>query len=167
MSRSSVGPVLILAVAVAAASGVFPVRAAAESGRPLKAAKHAPFTFPDGKTIRVDVVDNPMDRERGLMFRRRLAPDYGMLFVFNREEPLTFWMKNTFVPLDMVFIGADKKITAVFSEVKASTEKTTDDDVARAGADAQYVLELPAGAAQRHKLAAGQTARFDVAIPRY
>lgn len=136
-------------------------------GQPLKATKHVALTFADGKTIRVDVVDTPIDRERGLMYRRKLPRDYGMLFVFNRAEPLTFWMKNTFVPLDMVYIGPDKRVTAVFKRVKASTEKTPDEEVARVGAPAQFVLELPAGAASRHKVAVGQTVAFDVTIPRY
>jgi len=134
-------------------------------GQPLKATKHAALTFADGKTIRVDIVDTAIDRERGLMYRRRLPRDYGMLFVFSRPQPLTFWMKNTFVPLDMVYIGPDKRVTAVFKDVKASTEKTPDDDVARVGADAQFVLELPAGTASRHKVAVGQAVAFDAAIP--
>ena len=141
--------------------------AAALAGEPLKASKHAALTFPDGRTIQADVVDTPLDRERGLMFRRKLARDYGMLFVFPAQRSMTFWMKNTLVPLDMVFLDRDKKITTVFERVKESTEKTPDSDVARAGGIALYVLELPAGAAKRHKLAQGQTLSFDAAIPRY
>jgi uncharacterized membrane protein (UPF0127 family) len=137
----------------------------AAAGVPLKASKHAPLTFPDGKTINADVVDTPMDRERGLMFYKKLPRDYGMLFVFSRELPMHFWMKNTLVPLDMVFIGADKTITVVHERVPASTESTPDSKVARAGGMAQYVLELPAGAAARHKLKAGQALKFDAAIP--
>ena len=78
---------------------------------------------------------------------------------------MQFWMKNTLVSLDIIFIGADKKITAVRDRLSASSERTPDADVARAGGLAQYVLELPAGAAARRKLAAGQTLSFDVAIP--
>jgi uncharacterized membrane protein (UPF0127 family) len=151
------------AVALLSACAVF----AAAAGKPLKALKRAPLTFAGGKTIRVDVVDTPLDRERGLMFRRSLPRDYGMLFAFPRLEPLTFWMKNTFVSLDMVYIGSDKRVTAVFERVKASTPKTTDEEVARVGADAQYVLELPAGAAKRYKVKTGQPVKFDVAIPQY
>ncbi len=99
------------------------------------------------------------------MFRRNLSRDYGMLFVFPRQMPMQFWMKNTFVPLDIVFIGADKRITVVHKRVKASTERTPDVEVARAGGVAQFVLELPTGAADRRKLKEGQTLTFDVAIP--
>ena len=123
------------------------------------------LTFPDGKTIQADVVDTPAARERGLMDRRKLDPDYGMLFVFPREMPLNFWMKNTWVPLDMVFIGADKKVTVVHENVPASTPKMTEDQYARRGGKGLYVLELPAGAARRRKLKAGQALKFETPIP--
>ena len=95
--------------------------------------KKAKLAFPDGKTIVVDVVDTPEQRERGLMYRKSLPKDYVMLFVFPRERGMQFWMKNTWVPLDMVFIGKDKRITSLHRGVTASTEKTTTEEVARAG----------------------------------
>lgn len=137
----------------------------AYAGTPLAPAKKTPLTFPDGVTIRADVVDTPSERERGLMFRRKLPKDYGMLFVFPSQLPMSFWMKNTLIPLDMIFVGADKKITVIHRDVKASTLETPDSDVARAGGVAQYVLELPAGAAARRKLAPGDRLKFDVSIP--
>ena len=154
--RSSLWPRLLLIFAM-------PVFACAAS--PLKASKHAALTFPDGKTIQVDVVDTPQDRERGLMFRRGLPQDYGMLFVFARQAPMQFWMKNTIVPLDMVFIGADKTIAKIHRRVKASALDTPEDAVARASGEAQFVLELPAGAGARHKLKEAQKLSFDVVIP--
>lgn len=141
--------------------------AVADDPRALKASKHTELVLPDGFVVHADVVDTPLDRERGLMYRRKLAKDYGMLFVFPREMPMQFWMKNTLVSLDMLFIGADKKITRVHERVKASTEQTPDDEVARAGGPALYVLELPAGTAAKHKLKAGQELKFDVLIPQY
>jgi len=118
-----------------------------------------------GGVITADVVDTPAARERGLMFRRSLKPDYGMLFVFPGEMPLGFWMKNTYVPLDIVFIGADKRVTGIHANVRASTPKMPDEEVARAGGYGQYVLELPAGAAKRWKLRKGAKLKFEVAIP--
>jgi uncharacterized protein len=158
------GLALILAAALGAAGALAPARCDG-GGQALKAAKRAALTFPDGKTIQADLVDTPAERERGLMHRTKLPRDYGMLFAFPREMPMQFWMKNTLVPLDMLFIGSDKKINVIHKRVRASTTHTPDEDVARAGGVAQYVLELPAGAADRRKLAAGQTLRFDVAIP--
>jgi len=63
----------------------------------------------DGRTVnlRVEIVDTPESRNQGLMFRESLDDDYGMLFVFEREQPISFWMKNTLIPLDMIFIRAD------------------------------------------------------------
>jgi len=149
---------LLLAFAV-------PVFAQFAPNEPLRARQQTRLTFADGKTIRVDVVDTPLERERGLMFRRKLPKDYGMLFVFPREESMNFWMKNTLVPLDIVFIHADKTVQRVHGEVKASKESTPDDKVALAPGTGQYVLELTAGAAARHKLKEGDAFRFDVEIP--
>ena len=148
-----------------ALSLVSPVRAAIPGCLPQTIDKKAKLTFPGGKTIVADIVDTSATREIGLMCRTRLARDYGMLFVFSSEMKLNFWMKNTLVPLDIVWIGADKRVTVIHARLKASTTSTPDSQVARAGGIGQYVLELPAGAAQRLKLKTGQTLKFDVAIP--
>jgi uncharacterized membrane protein (UPF0127 family) len=132
---------------------------------PQVAARHAALRFASGRHIQVDVVDTPASREKGLMFRKSLPKDYGMLFVFPMEMGLNFWMKNTWTSLDIVFIGQDRKITVVHERVPRSTQKTTDEEVARVGGTGQYVLELPAGAARRYKLKAGQQLEFDVPIP--
>ncbi|MBI4372030.1 MAG: DUF192 domain-containing protein [Elusimicrobia bacterium] len=142
-----------------------PAAAAAPACRPQTAAKHAVLTLPSGRTLRVDVVDAPATREIGLMCRTKLPKDYGMLFVFPREMSLQFWMKNTFVPLDLLWIGADKRVTAVHSRLPASRLDTPEDRVARASGLGQYVLELPSGAAARHKLKEGDALRFSVPIP--
>lgn len=130
-----------------------------------RAAKTTPLTLPDGRSLSVELVDTPDARTKGLMFRTALPADYGMLFVFAREMPLTFWMKNTLVPLDMVFIGSDRTITRIHRGVKASRLDTPEDRVARAGGVGQFVLELPAGAAERYRLTEGQRLGFEVAIP--
>jgi hypothetical protein len=130
------------------------------------ATRHAVIRCASGAKIKVDIADTPKEREEGLMFRKKLPKDYGMLFVFPREDYFEFWMKNTWVNLDMVYIGWDKKITALYPNVAASTPKTKDEDVARVGGRAQYVLELPAGAAKRDHLAVGQDLRFKTKIPR-
>lgn len=138
---------------------------AAAHGKPLVPAKRAAITFPDGKKINAYVVDTPVSRERGLMYYKKLRPDFGELFVFPREMLMTFWMKNTLVPLDIVFIGADKKISVVHANMKATTPKTPDEEIGRCGGTALYVLELPRGAAKRHKLKAGDRLKFDVNLP--
>lgn len=122
-----------------------------------------PLSFPNGRIILVDVVDTPEGRERGLMFRKGLPKDYGMLFVFPETMGLSFWMKNTWVSLDIVYIGGDKRVARVHRRVKPSMEKTSDQDVARVSGTGRYVLELPAGTADRLGLAEGQELKFEAA----
>ena len=144
--------------ALCAAAGAVPT--------PQVVSRHADLRFASGRKITADVVDTPAGREAGLMYRKSLPRDYGMLFVFPIEiGNMTFWMKNTWVSLDIVFIGADKRITRIHRRVRPSTEKTTDKDIARVRGPAQYVLELPAGAARRYRLQRGQLLEFDTPLP--
>jgi len=125
----------------------------------------ATLAFPDGKSIKVDLASTPAERERGLMYRESLPPDYGMLFVFPRERMYQFWMKNTLVNLDMIFVGRGKEITEVYSSVPRSALDTPEANLARRNGLAQYVLELPEGSASRHGLKTGQKLSFDAPIP--
>ena len=72
--------------------------------------------------IRVELARTEAERERGLMYRNHLDADTGMLFIFERPGPLTFWMKNTFIPLDMIFIGADRHIVGIVENAVPETE---------------------------------------------
>lgn len=130
--------------------------------RPQAVEKKTSLAFPSGKPIMVDVADTPATRETGLMCRRFLPKDYGMLFVFPNEMGLGFWMKNTLVSLDLLWIGADKRIKVIAPRLKASRTDTPDDKIARAGGRGQYVLELPAGDAARRKLKVGDKLDFTV-----
>jgi len=64
----------------------------------------------DGQKLMAEIAATPEDRATGLMHRFSLRPDHGMLFVFERPEPQSFWMKNTYIPLSIAFIGADGRI---------------------------------------------------------
>ncbi len=98
-------------------------------------------------------------RARGLMFRRELDELAGMLFVFPAPENLRFWMHNTYLPLDMVFIRADRRVLGV---VRNATPMT--DDTRGVPGDSQYVLEVRAGFAERHQITDGTPVEF-VNIP--
>ena len=82
----------------------------------------AALTVGDYK-VTAEIVVTPEQRALGLMNRFSLKPDHGMLFVFERSEPLTFWMKNTFIPLSIAFIGADGRIVNI-EDMKPQTEDT-------------------------------------------
>ena len=93
-------------------------------------------------------------RERGLMFRRFLAPDRGMLFDFEIERPVMMWMKNTYLPLDMVFLDRSGRVVGLAENTVPQSEK-----IIPSGAPAYGVLELNAGTAARIGLKIGDFAR--------
>jgi len=100
--------------------------------------------------IDVEIAERATDRMRGLMFRERMAENQGMLFVFPAEEPLSFWMKDTPLPLDIIFLGADRTIVTIRENTVPFSEASVPSD-----RPAQYVVEVNAGFAARHRLAPG------------
>jgi uncharacterized membrane protein (UPF0127 family) len=106
--------------------------------------------------VKVEVARTQSERSRGLMFRKALPSGSGMVFVFDREEEQRFWMKNTLIPLDMIFIGIDKRIVGIVHEAtpQTLTQRTV-------GKPSLYVLEVPGGWSRSHGLAAGQRVRFE------
>lgn len=105
--------------------------------------------------IRVELARTEAERERGLMYRNHLDPDAGMLFVFDREGPLTFWMKNTLIPLDMIFIGSDRRIVGIVDDAVPQTETPR-----RVNGTSRYVLEIGGGMSRRLGVAAGSFVEF-------
>lgn len=98
----------------------------------------------------VEIAATGEERNRGLMFRTELAPDAGMLFDFGEERPVSFWMQNTLIPLDMIFIGADGEIKNI--HVNARPRDTTS---IPSGFPVQFVLEIPGGRSVELGIAAG------------
>ncbi len=105
---------------------------------------------------RVEIADTPSKREMGLQYRRDLADDQGMLFLFPTETVLTFWMKNTPIPLDMIFIGNDLKIVGVVHDAVPFTLSAR-----TVGAPSQFVLEVNGGLAKRYGIEVGDAVRFE------
>lgn len=99
--------------------------------------------------LRVQIARTEQQRERGLMGVRTLAAHTGMLFVFDTDAPIEFWMKDTLVPLDMVFIGKNGIVRTVFANVPIVPLDSPDTAIPRRDGIAKYVLELPAGEAAR------------------
>lgn len=90
----------------------------------------------------IEIADTPSEQEKGLMFRTSMAPDHGMLFEFPTIAPISFWMKDTLIPLDIIFIEADGKIVKVHANA-------TPKSLAQIASDApvRAVLELNGGRA--------------------
>jgi len=116
----------------------------------------AELALPDGFRVKAELALTRETQARGLMFREALAPDAGMLFVFEEPGVKTFWMKNTLIDLDMVFLDGELKVLKVFHRVPRSTAPDQpESELARASAPALCVLELPAVTARAHKVKPG------------
>lgn len=118
-------------------------------------AASAEITLPDGFRVSAELALAPAAQRKGLMFRKELPADRGMLFVFGEYAPRSFWMKNTWIDLDMVFLDAELKVLKVFHRVPRSRPGQPEAEVARASSPAALVLELPAGTARAHKVRPG------------
>lgn len=96
----------------------------------------------DAGTLRVAIADTPQKIQTGLMFREDLADDEGMLFLLGGDQEVAFWMKNTPLPLDIVFLSPDLRVIRIARGVPFSTESLP------SGAPSPFVLELKAGVAE-------------------
>lgn len=106
--------------------------------------------------IRVEIADTPAKRELGLQYRQELGDDQGMLFLFPTEAVQTFWMKNTPIPLDMIFIGGDRKIVGIVERATPFSTATRS-----VGAASQFVLEIKGGLASAKGIEVGNSVRFE------
>jgi uncharacterized membrane protein (UPF0127 family) len=97
----------------------------------------------------IEIANTPDEQEQGLMYRRQMPDDHGMLFAFDHSEPLAFWMKNTPMPLDLIFIDKRGEVKAVRHGKPFSTA------VISPNAPARFVLELKAGIAEKAGISDG------------
>ena len=111
---------------------------------------HIRIFFPDGKTIYANLVKTEADRMRGLMFRKTLNEDQGMLFVFVSEGLYSFWMKNMNFAIDILWLDRDKRIIHLEREVPPCEKEPCPSYAPRV--PAKYVLELKAGSIEKRKL---------------
>jgi uncharacterized membrane protein (UPF0127 family) len=112
----------------------------------------------DGREVgfQVEIAATPAERERGLQYRRELSQDRGMIFLFPREEPLSFWMKNTPIPLDMIFINAERRIVGIVESAPPFSL-----DSRSVSGKSQYVLEINGGLSRRYGFKSGDRVRFE------
>jgi uncharacterized membrane protein (UPF0127 family) len=104
--------------------------------------------------FQVEIAKDDASRERGLMDRRYMAADRGMLFEFDRDAPVSFWMKNTYIPLDMIFIAPSGVVTRIVANAEPLSERAIP-----SGGPCVAVLELNGGAAAAIGLKVGDKVR--------
>lgn len=113
------------------------------------------LTKPSGDTIKqlqIEIADNDYERETGLMYRETLQPDQGMLFIFKNEQPRGFYMKNTYIPLDLVFLNSKNKVISISKNAKPKSMESILSEK-----PAKYVLEINAGSAEAWNLQVGDS----------
>jgi uncharacterized membrane protein (UPF0127 family) len=104
----------------------------------------------------IEIANTPQEQEQGLMYRRSMPDDHGMLFAFDQSEPLAFWMKNTPMPLDLVFVSSRGEVRAVRQGTPFSTDIISPNEPVR------FVLELKAGIAEKAGISEGVVMRHPV-----
>lgn len=105
--------------------------------------------------IDIEIADNEYERQTGLMYRTSMEQNQGMLFIFEDEQPRSFYMKNTSIPLDILFIDSNNTIINTIENTAPLSEESL-----RSQGAAQYVLELNAGMIQLWKLQSGDRIEF-------
>jgi len=106
------------------------------------------------------VADDEAKRERGLMFVENMPADVGMLFVFDEERPLGFWMKNTLIPLQIAFFNRAGKVVDIQEMEPAKSSMSREVPTYHSKSDARYALEMNAGWFTRHKVRNGDTLKL-------
>lgn len=109
------------------------------------------------KTIDIEIADNNYERETGLMYRKSLEPNHGMLFIFEEEQYLAFYMKNTHITLDILYINSAMQIVDIYKNTTPF-----DDTALPSKSIAKYVLELNAGKADEWNVAVGDLIFYKV-----
>ncbi len=115
-----------------------------------------PWVEINGHRFTVEVADTPDKRALGLMYRRALADDHGMWFIFEREQRLSFWMKNTRIPLDMLFFNERLELVTLHENVPPCRRSRCPSYASTR--PARYVLEINAGLSRRLGIREGQRA---------
>ena len=123
--------------------------------------KEGILTFHDQTTkkiitqIDIEIADNREKREIGLMYRRSLPDKAGVLFIYKKRQPLSFWMKNTYIPLDIIFVDEDMKIVTISKNTKPLSE-----DPIPSYRYSMYVIEVNAGFCDKYGIQIGDYIKF-------
>lgn len=125
----------------------------------LKKMNTAQFSFSQHNiTLQVELAENPFQWSKGLMYKTSLDQDKGMLFIFPNETYRSFWMKNTKIPLDLIFISKDKKIVDIKENFLPCLQVSC--SYYKSNQPAKYVLEVNAGFVQKNQILIGEEINF-------
>ena len=142
---TSVTSVQPMSRAVSAALLCFTLALGAEARAEVLEKQPLTFLSSAGKhRITVEVADTDQERSTGLMFRRSIGDEEGMIFIYPQDEPISMWMKNTYISLDMIFVRSDGTIQRIASDTEPFSEQTIS-----SGANVRAVIEMKAGSAKR------------------
>src|SRR5690348_4402283 len=160
-SRMRAFPWLLSAALAAALACSGCVPRAAVAAAPVAASD--PTVSLQGHRFTIEIADTTAEREHGLMDRTSMPADHGMLFVFPNAEPRTFWMKDTLIPLDMLFFDNAKRLVRILQDVPPCRADPC--PTYASTAPARYVLELNAGTAAKLGLRNGDLITFSDVSP--
>ena len=133
-------------------------------GTNAQALAKAPLARIGANTVKLEVAATDEEVQRGLMFRTAMPEDAGMVFIFNPNRPVNFWMYHTLIPLDMLFIK-EGKIVKIFDHVppcKSESPRECPQYPNGPGIDVSEVVEVNAGYAQRHNVKEGDAVSFEL-----
>jgi uncharacterized protein len=143
------------AASMLAALALFTAPSCAAPGGPRAVLESSGRTL----VVRVELADTPEKRERGLMFRKELPDGQGMLFLFDEEGEHSFWMKDTLIPLDLVFVDSGGRVTGIVSRARPLTLEP------RVGGPSRMVLEVPGGWTTANGVRVGDRMRVEGIAP--
>ena len=129
-----------------------------QKGRIITTESELTFIDSDGNsitTLQIAIADEQMERNQGLMDVRQMGQDEGMLFIFEENQPLSFWMANTPLSLDIMYVNTDSVIVRIYPDTTPFSETSLP-----SGDPAKYVVETNAGYALTHGISEGMKIRF-------
>ena len=143
--------VLLRLLAAATAISLLAFSALAETAAPVRQ-ELVINTATGPKSFQVELADEPRERTTGLMYRREMPKGEGMLFDFGEEQPVSMWMANTYIPLDMLFIKADGKVESIGKRTTPLSHRSV-----ASRAPVRYVLEINGGLSDELGIKPGDT----------
>ncbi len=142
-------------------TALFAAVALAEPTQRVSDARLVPIQTPAGITIQAEIADTPQKRATGLMYRDQLKKDHGMLFVFQEPQAWTFWMKNTKIPLDLIWLDDKKRVIYIERNVPICTRTDESCPQYRPNDNAMFVLEIAGGTVDGYKIERGSKLQFN------